>query len=197
MAREIEFKLRTRNKSIASFRAVAHSSAKILILGSMPGAASLGAAQYYAHPQNAFWKILGEITGLPADATYPQRLQGLMASGIALWDVLHSCEREGSLDSAIDSSSVRANDFAAFFRKHRQIRTVCFNGAAAQRYYNGHVLPALEQSGVTYIRLPSTSPAHAALSFQRKLAAWLGVIGPHLGGSADLRKSVASRKLRR
>ena len=168
------------NKTITSFEPISHSSARVLILGSMPGVKSLNARQYYAHRQNSFWKILGELTGLDPAAPYSERLEQLVASGIALWDVLHSCEREGSLDADIDFNSMRPNDFVTFFHEHPHIKLVCFNGAVAEQCYKTHVLPALSSISITYARLPSTSPAHAALSFQEKVAAWHAVLDGQL-----------------
>jgi hypoxanthine-DNA glycosylase len=165
------------NKIITSFAPISNSSARVLILGSMPGVKSLNAGQYYAHKQNAFWKILAELTGLNPAAPYAERLEQLVGSGIALWDVLHSCEREGSLDAAIDFSTVQPNDFVTFFREHPYIQLVCFNGAVAERCYNTHVLPTVRDIPISYARLPSTSPAHAALSFQDKVAAWRAILG--------------------
>ena len=155
---------------IRSFPAIANSEARVLILGSMPGIKSLKAQQYYAHQQNSFWKILGVITGLDPQAPYIERTEKLLASGIAVWDVLHSCERIGSLDSAIEAAIV--NDFESFFRCHPHIHRVCFNGTAAERYYRIHVLPKLKINHLTYLRLPSTSPAHASLPYPEKLAIW-------------------------
>lgn len=155
---------------IRSFPAIANSEARILILGSMPGIKSLAAQQYYAHQQNTFWKILGVITGLDPQAPYIERTEKLLASGIAIWDVLHSCERLGSLDSAIEAATV--NDFESFFKCHPHIHLVCFNGAAAERYYRSHALPKLKINNLTYLRLPSTSPAHASLPYPEKLAIW-------------------------
>jgi hypoxanthine-DNA glycosylase len=138
----------------------------------MPGEASLRAAQYYAHPRNLFWRILGEIVGAGPDLGYEERLHALTAAGIALWDVLQSCRRPGSLDADIVGSTVVRNDFATFFRAHPRIRRVVFNGATAERLYRRLVLPGLAEAPLAYTRLPSTSPAHAALTYDRKLAAW-------------------------
>jgi double-stranded uracil-DNA glycosylase len=157
-------------KRIASFAPVVNSTAKVLILGSMPGKASLDAGQYYAHPRNAFWRIMGELIGFEPSDPYEKRLEALKAADIALWDVLHSCHREGSLDVAIETDSIEVNNFMAFFDKHPDIRVVCFNGAVAERYYQRYVL--LKPDFISYIRLPSTSPAHAALSFEQKISAW-------------------------
>ncbi|MBA3696337.1 MAG: DNA-deoxyinosine glycosylase [Methylotenera sp.] len=155
---------------ITGFPPIANSEARILILGSMPGVQSLNAKQYYAHKQNAFWRILGEITGLDPDAPYLNCTEKLQADGIAVWDVLHSCERIGSLDSAIEAET--ANDFKLFFQRHPNIQRVYFNGAASERYYRIYVLPNLGHNLLLYHRLPSTSPAHASLRYQEKLAIW-------------------------
>ena len=160
------------SKRIRSFDPVASSNARILILGSMPGERSLEAAQYYAHPRNAFWKIMQEVADVDSSAPYEQRLESLKERGIALWDVLHSCHREGSLDAAIKSGSVKINDFAAFFREHPKIRIVLLNGGTAERYYERYVLPGLKDAKIKHIRMPSTSPAHAAVSFELKTKAW-------------------------
>ncbi len=162
---------------IVSFEPIAISSARILILGSMPGEASLKAGQYYAHTRNTFWKIMGELIGFDPQAPYEQRVTALKLAGIALWDVLHSCYREGSLDSAIKNDSIVVNDFNAFLAQHPHITRVCFNGAAAAQCYQKHVLPTCKHTAIHYMRLPSTSPAHAALSFEQKVMAWRAAIG--------------------
>jgi TDG/mug DNA glycosylase family protein len=156
---------------VRSFAPLAHRSARVLILGSMPGVRSLEAGQYYAHPQNAFWRVLGTILGFDAGAPYELRVEALKASNIALWDVLHSCVRPGSLDSAIERGTRVPNDFAAFFRRHPALELVCFNGAEAERSFRIHVARSLEIDGLRYARLPSTSPAHT-MSFADKLTAW-------------------------
>lgn len=146
------------------------AGAQLLILGSMPGDASLRAAQYYAHPRNAFWPIMGELVGAGPALAYADRLQALTTARIALWDVLESCARTGSLDSAI--SDERANDFAAFFAEHPGISRVFFNGTKAEQAFVHHVLPGLGKTALSFRRLPSTSPANAGMSFQRKLELW-------------------------
>lgn len=157
---------------LRSFPPVAAPDAELLILGSMPGAASLAAGQYYAHPHNAFWPILAEVLGFDRAGPYEARLAALTSARIALWDVLHSCEREGSLDARIRSGTQVANDFAAFFRRHRRIRRVVFNGAMAEQCFRRHVLARGVGEGLEYERLPSTSPANASWSRERKVAAW-------------------------
>lgn len=160
------------NPRIASFAPAALPSAKILILGSIPGVASLNANQYYAHPRNAFWKIMGELIGFDVRTPYPERIDVLKNADIALWDVLHSCQRKGSLDTAIESDSITANDLDAFLDIHSSIKLLCFNGATAERCFRQHVKLKAEHAAIAQIRLPSTSPAHAALSFGQKLSAW-------------------------
>jgi len=162
-----------RKARIRSFAPIAGRDARVLVLGSMPGRASLEAGRYYAHPQNAFWRIAAALLGLEADASYRARVQALKAARIALWDVLHSCVREGSLDTRIEQEI--ANDFEAFFRTHRGITHVFFNGAKAEASFRRHVLARLSVE-LRYARLPSTSPAHASLSFSRKLGAWQAIL---------------------
>lgn len=162
---------------IHGFPPIAGAASRVLILGSMPGKASLRAGAYYAHPHNAFWKIIGVLYGIDATAPYARRTAALRRHGVAVWDVLASCTRETSLDSDIDAGSIVANDFAAFFRAHPRIRTVCFNGAKAESCYRKHVLATLiGTEEFEYHRLPSTSPAHAAMSYARKVAAWRAVL---------------------
>ena len=160
---------------IRSFPPVADASARILILGSMPGEESLRAGQYYAHPRNAFWQLMGELFAADPELPYERRTQQLKKSGVALWDVLASCKRKGSLDSAIAADSITANDFQTFFARHRKINQVFFNGATAERSFRMHVLPGLTAQPLQYTRLPSTSPAHAALSHAQKRTAWRAV----------------------
>ncbi len=164
-------------KKVRSFDPISSESSRILILGSMPGERSLAAAQYYAHPRNAFWKIMQRVVGWEDGAEYDERILALKARGIALWDVLHSCHRKGSLDAAIRAGSVKVNDFRAFFQRHPKIDTVLFNGGTSERYYKQYVLPKLERTDISHLRMPSTSPAHAAMSFEKKAAVWLMGVG--------------------
>ena len=160
---------------VKSFAPVENADAKILILGSMPGEASLRADQYYAHPRNLFWRIMGELANANPDLPYNQRVQALKAAGIALWDVLRSCRRKGSLDSSIDDSSLVPNDFEDFFRRHPQITHVFFNGSKAEQCYRKYVMPSAGTEHIQYLRLPSTSPANASISIERKLEAWRAI----------------------
>ncbi len=157
---------------IHGFPPIANPSARILILGSMPGGASLHAGQYYAHPQNLFWRILGEVVGFDRDAPYADRLRMLAAADIAVWDVIASCHRKGSLDSDIAPDSLQPNDFATFFTAHRRIERVLFNGAKAEDCFRRHVAPSLEARTIRYLRLPSTSPANASIAYAKKIAEW-------------------------
>mgnify|MGYP000940886819 CR=1 FL=1 len=140
--------------------------ARVLILGSFPSEASLAAGQYYAHKQNQFWRILGAVLDWPViDMAYAERKVAVIAAGIAIWDVYASCERAGSLDSAIRNG--QTNDFAALRKSVVAARRVCFNGQVAGRF-----APRLAALGYETLILPSTSPANASWSFERKLAAW-------------------------
>ncbi|MFO7579776.1 MAG: DNA-deoxyinosine glycosylase [Nitrosomonas halophila] len=156
---------------IHGFPPIESARAEILILGSMPSRASLAAGQYYAHRQNAFWRIMAELFGFAPDAPYPLRKQALQTAGIALWDVLHACERHGSLDANIIAASQVTNDFGTFFQTHPAIRHVYFNGSKAESAFKQLVLPAIP-CPASMTRLPSTSPANASMTFHRKLAAW-------------------------
>lgn len=159
--------------TIHGFPPIARNTARILVLGSMPSVASLAVGEYYAHPHNRFWPIMGEILGFDAGATYARRKAALMKAGIALWDVVASCRREGSLDSAIVEDSIVANDFAGFLAAHRRITRVCFNGRKAEAAWRRHVLPRWPvKPALEYRLLPSTSPAHAGMGYRSKLRRW-------------------------
>jgi hypoxanthine-DNA glycosylase len=161
---------------IHSFPPIATADAHTLILGSMPGVLSLQHQQYYAHPRNAFWSIMGELLGFDPQTPYQQRTAALLNARIALWDVLQSCQRKGSLDADIDKTSSVPNDFGKFFAKHPHIRRIFFNGATAETIFRKQVLPALHDDGrLQLTRLPSTSPAHAGLSIREKLISWRAV----------------------
>ncbi len=163
---------------VRSFAPIADASARVLILGSMPGIESLRARQYYAHPRNAFWHIMGDLVGASPELPYAARTRRLKKTGIAVWDVLAACAREGSLDAAIDERSIIANDLVSFLARHPGIRHVFFNGATAERCFRVHVQPALEAGALKLARLPSTSPAHAARSRADKLRAWRVILKP-------------------
>lgn len=159
-------------RHVQGFAPIENEDANILILGSMPGEASLRAGQYYAHPQNLFWRIMGELLSFDPAAPYEHRIQALKSARIALWDVLRSCRRKGSMDSDIDGTSLVPNDFATFFPRHPAITRIFFNGAKADACYRKQVLPVLAIGSIEYLRLPSTSPANASIPYERKLEAW-------------------------
>jgi len=142
------------------------AQARILILGSFPSEASLAAGQYYAHRQNQFWRVLAAILNRSLmDMDYPARQASVLAAGLAIWDVYGSCERQGSLDTAIRNA--RQNDFVSLQTLAPRLARVCFSGQAA-----GKFAPTLIACGYDAVILPSTSPANAGWSFERKLAAW-------------------------
>ncbi|NOQ36313.1 MAG: DNA-deoxyinosine glycosylase, partial [Methylococcaceae bacterium] len=118
------------------FSFVAKEDAKVLILGSMPSVISLGQQQYYAHPRNAFWKIMAQLFEFPENLSYADKLIALQKHQLCLWDVIASCERRGSLDSNINNQSIVNNDFAEFFKLHPQIKHIFFNGSRADQEYN-------------------------------------------------------------
>jgi double-stranded uracil-DNA glycosylase len=162
---------------IHGFPPIASRAARVLILGTMPSKASLRARQYYAHPQNAFWSILGATVGFDPKSPYDVRVAAVRSAGIAVWDVLRSCVRATSMDSAIEASSVVPNDFARFFEEHPRIGRICFNGAKAEALYARYVRPRLPADpAMQYLRLPSTSPANARRRFSEKLRAWQAIV---------------------
>jgi TDG/mug DNA glycosylase family protein len=160
------------------FAPVGTAAARVLILGSLPGAESLRRREYYAQPRNAFWPILGALVGAGPALPYAARLGRLGDAGIALWDVCAAARREGSLDAAIEPGSVLANDFAAFYAAHPAIGRVCFNGRTAAALYRRHVLGGLpaDAQALALVELPSTSPAHAAMSLAEKTRRWRGAL---------------------
>jgi len=167
---------------LRGFAPVARPDARVLVLGSMPGTASLASGEYYAHPQNAFWFVQGALFGAGPELSYSARLTRLNEVGVALWDVLNACARVGSLDSAITPDSERANDFETFFAAHPRIAQVFFNGAKAESAWRRHVARQLvarqlvaRAPTLVFARLPSTSPAHASLNRAQKLSAWRAV----------------------
>ena len=170
------------------FPPIADEAARVLVLGSLPGRKSLEMREYYAQPYNAFWRIMGELFGAGSSLAYPERLVRLRAHGVAVWDVLQAGEREGSLDSAIVPASIVVNDFNGFLERHRQVRSICFNGNTAALLFKRKVLPGLASEWAALERhsLPSTSPAYASLSFEQKLERWAAVLGA-LAGSAPAR----------
>jgi TDG/mug DNA glycosylase family protein len=160
-----------------SFPPIAAADARVLVLGTMPSIASLAKRQYYGHPQNAFWRIMGRLFGAGLEVPYEERKTILCDAGVAVWDVLAECDRPGSLDTSIRRESEVVNDFATFFRDHPRIRTVFFNGQKSESLFRRHAIGELAvlQRQFEFVRLPSTSPAHAGMSFAEKLSAWQAV----------------------
>jgi hypoxanthine-DNA glycosylase len=154
---------------INSFQAFAQSDATRLVLGSMPSAESLRRQQYYGHPRNYFWRIMGELLNFDYKLPYDDRVKYLLKNHIALWDSVARCVRPGSMDA--DIKHAEPNDFESLFAKCPLITKVFFNGQAAHKLFVKHAgkmnLPELE-----LIVLPSTSPANASISYEKKLDAW-------------------------
>jgi hypoxanthine-DNA glycosylase len=161
----------------AAFAPVVDEGVRVLVLGSLPGTASLAAGQYYAHPQNAFWRLIGAVIGTDLAALpYPERLAALKAARVGLWDVVASAVRPGSGDAAIREAEPA--DLAALVARLPALRAVGFNGGTAARI--GRRQLAGRGPGLALLDLPSSSPAHAGMPFAAKLerwralAAWLG-----------------------
>lgn len=160
------------NAKLQSFEPVTPANARCLILGSMPGTASLDANQYYAHPRNGFWKILQSIYDGDIE-TYEHRLKLLERNRIALWDSLKHCQRPGSLDSNIATDSVECNDFNTLLQQNPTIKLIAFNGKAAEKWFRKLALPGLDTADTcTMVSLPSSSPAMAMLSVEEKTEQW-------------------------
>ena len=159
---------------VQSFAPLGNRHATRLVLGTMPGKASLLAGEYYAHPRNAFWFIIEELFGVPRTLPYQQRVRELAKTGLAVWDVLAACTRGTSLDSDIVPESAVPNDFRGYLARHPRIGSIYFNGGPARALFEGHVAPELspKHQAIPRHTLPSTSPTHAQRSPREKLAAW-------------------------
>jgi len=176
-----------RNPVLTGLLPVYADSARVLVLGSMPGAKSLQAQAYYAHPRNAFWPIMGRLSDFAPSLPYSQRLARLRQNRVALWDVIGHCRRCGSLDQKVEPDSIVVNDFERLFRACPRIRLVAFNGRLAEQSFMRYVLPELPASlaSIASVRLPSTSPAHASMSFEQKFDAWRVALAPILAAQSD------------
>jgi hypoxanthine-DNA glycosylase len=162
-----------------SFDAVESADARVLILGTLPSVKSLAAGEYYAHPRNCFWWIMGELIGAAPHLPYTERLAQLRLSSIALWDVCKTAERAGSSDAKIAMESVAPNDFRTFLGHHPGIELICFNGQPAERLFRRKAMPLL--AGLREIPqqvLDSTSPACARIPREEKLARWRKALSP-------------------
>lgn len=168
--------IRTASEPAEGFSPIAGSDARILILGSLPGQRSIAEQQYYAHPQNVFWRIMEDLLGI--NGGYVARCEQLVKNRIALWDVLRSSLRPGSMDASIRLDSARANDFETFLGAHSAIRLIAFNGRKAEALFGKFVNSKATGDSIQRVGLPSTSPAFAAMSYPDKLKAWRGALGP-------------------
>ncbi|SCZ76485.1 DNA-deoxyinosine glycosylase [Acidaminobacter hydrogenoformans] len=161
------------NQRLTAFAPIEAADARVLILGSMPSQESLKQQAYYAHPRNQFWKIVCHLLHGTCPVAYSERCAILVENGIALWDVLESCRREGSADTAIRDEV--PNDFQSFIMGHPRLETVLCNGSKSYQLYNKYILGSRDGQGLPrqlqLMRLPSTSPAHA-VAFEEKLEAW-------------------------
>lgn len=159
------------NVRLAGLPPVIALDTRVIVLGSFPGAASLAAGQYYAHPRNQFWRLISAVVGEDLAALpYSERLARLLAHRFGLWDVLGACEREGSLDASIRNA--QANDFALLRARCPELQALGFNGQASGKFAR-----QFSNAGFRAVVLPSSSPAHASMTFQRKLEAWLALKG--------------------
>lgn len=147
---------------------VVGANPRVLILGSFPSEKSLDTGEYYANTRNQFWRLLGSLLGFDADLPYPDRIDAVTAAGVALWDVVHSCRRVGSMDANIDRKTLVLNDFHAFLARHPTIQRGFVNGLTAYTLF--------QQADITLpaARLPSSSGA-LTMSFADKLAAWQAI----------------------
>lgn len=175
--------MRTGNQSIApsrGFGPVLGACPRVLLLGSLPGQASLAAREYYAQPQNAFWHIMGVLCDAGPGLDYAERLKALTRARIALWDVLAEAERPGSLDADIVTATARTNDIAALIEREPSIALIGFNGQKAAAIFQRTIHPELARTNVKLVTLPSTSPAFASMRREEKLARWREALAPHV-----------------
>lgn len=175
---------------VSGFAPILGARPRVLILGSAPSEASLAAGEYYGHPRNAFWSIMGSLYGAGPELPYEQRCQRLTSQGIAVWDVLAHCERSGSLDASIKSVTEVANPIAKLLETTPSLRLIALNGGKAASSYKRHVL-SRQQISVPQLQLPSTSPANASWSGVRKLQAWRTALTAVATGSTAARRRQA------
>jgi TDG/mug DNA glycosylase family protein len=156
----------------SGFAPISDPGARVLVLGTLPGQASLQKNEYYGQPRNAFWRIMGDLFGATPEAPYEERKNQIVAAKVALWDVCAAAHRPGSLDASIKRDSEVPNDFESFLSLHRAINLICFNGSKAQALFGKLVLPKLGKVSIRFATLPSTSPANAAMTYAEKLRRW-------------------------
>lgn len=172
---------------LTGFGPVLDEGCETLILGSFPSEASLAAGHYYAHPRNQFWPILGAVLGEPlSQLGFEARYRRVLAHRVGIWDVLGACERRGSLDADIRAGA--ANDFSRLERLAPRLRRVLFNGRTAGRFE-----PRFRAHGYQTVVLPSTSPAHAGMRFERKLEAWREALRANIAPRSTHAPAEASR----
>lgn len=161
---------------ISGFPPIAGANARVLVLGTCPSRASLEAGEYYAHARNAFWPIMERLFAADERLDYSARQTMLLEARVALWDVLRTAERPTSLDADIVRSSEVANDIGGFLSAHSQVSTIFFNGATAETLFRRHIATHDISDSLRLVRLPSTSPANAAMTFETKFDAWSEVV---------------------
>lgn len=154
-----------------SFGPISNPDTAILILGSMPGDKSLELSEYYGHARNRFWKVIAAITNNPLPLTYADKKELLARTSIGLWDVVHTADRKGSLDTAIKNEI--PNDLDGFITRHPGLKVIAFNGAKSEALFNSYFK---RKEGIRYVPLPSTSPANAAISFEKLCTVWQKIL---------------------
>lgn len=164
---------------VASFPPQVATGCRVLILGTAPSVRSLQLQQSYAHPQNLFWPLMGEMFDAGPELPYAERIERLHRIGIGIWDVLEYCERPGSLDSSIVRSSEVANDIPRLLAAQDSITTIALNGGRAQDSFRRLIRPAMDaglRARVSLLDLPSTSPANAGMSKSEKRRRWRALV---------------------
>jgi hypoxanthine-DNA glycosylase len=166
-------------KTLQSFKPLVDRNSRILILGTIPGPTALRKQEYYGFSGNHFWKIIAHLFGIHQPLTYPEKKKLLQKNWIALWDVFESCVRPGAADSAIQCAEL--NNIPELLKKYTNIQTIVLNGRTAERIFLRHFAKAVK---IPFHYLPSTSPAHAGMSFSEKLKAWSLLLSATLSKSA-------------
>jgi len=163
---------------VVGFDPIENEISSVLILGTIPGHHSLVKGEYYANSRNVFWNIMGELVSAGPKLPYEDRINMLIRNGIAVWDVLRACHRQGSSDSKIEADTLEVNDFNSFLEIHPNITHIFFNGAKAQELFVCHVVPNLSPAyrAIGYQKLPSTSPANASMTFKARVEQWRAIM---------------------
>jgi hypoxanthine-DNA glycosylase len=156
-----------------SFAPISFPDTTILILGSMPGDRSLELSEYYGHKQNRFWSMLATLTNNPLPLTYPEKKELLFKTRIGVWDVAHTATRIGSLDSAMRGEV--PNDLDGFIARHPNLKVIAFNGKKAEALFNKYFT---RKEGITYLSMPSTSPANAGINLEQICQLWRALLAP-------------------